>query len=681
MYSDLLRTGERGIGLYRWNPLRLELSWDETAAAIFEGDPAMSGFDIWSTRVHPDDHDRVLRTFSQPEDAEEVYRLVMDDRGTRHVLSRVTGRSVDPRTGEPVFTGVMMDVTSAYQPSVMLSSMLDLISDGFLMLDSDYRITYLNRRAEAILGSVGVPLLGSILWDSFPDASELFRVSYAKAMNEGIAAAFEAYYPAPLDMWLEVRAWPSNDGILVYFQNITERRARQDERERLLESERRAREEADEALVVAQRARIQLAYQASHDPLTRLINRSEFERLLRERLAKQRPGGAALTILFLDLDRFKLINDSLGHAVGDALLMQVAARIARIVGQDGAAARLGGDEFVVLLDGASEDAVIGLCDRLLRELREPVDLPQYTLSTTVSIGLASADGPMEATTLLRNADIALYRAKDAGRDRFAWFDSEAHRTLADRMSLERDLRAALDDGVIDVHYQPLFSLRDGNLSGVEALARWQRTPRSRVGPGVFIPLAEDAGLISRLGRHVASTAIAQAKQWLDIPDFRVWINVSGRQFSTSRVAEEIVRDFSESGVPPERLGVEVTESVLADEAVAVAALRALASRGVAVAIDDFGTGYSSIARLSTLPISVLKIDRSFIADAETARGRASLTVIVDLARVNGMSTVAEGIETPRQLEIVREVGVTHASGYLLGRPAPAADLVRRLPGF
>ena len=672
---------EQVVGLYHWNPAALELSWDRAAAAIFSGDTGVPPFDVWRSRVHPDDHLRAFLAFSQSTEEQAVYRIIMDDGTLRHVLHRVTEFDDDPRSGATRFTGVIIDVTASRDRDAMLDSVLDSSSDGFLMLDYEYHATYLNKQAAVILGATARGLLGSVLWDLFPEASPLFRLSFAKAMVNRVPVAFEAYYPSPLNMWLEVRVQPSSEGILICFQDVTERRTRQDERESLLKSEQRARAEADDARKVAEIACRELAHQATHDPLTDLMNRGEFERFAAACLSRRGSHQSAITVLVLNLDRFKFVNDSLGHAVGDAFLVDIASRIVRVVGSEGAAARLGGDEFVVLVDCLSAAAVELLCERMLRELREPTTLGGCTVSTTVSIGVASTGGANETSTLLRNADVAMYRAKDAGRDRFAWFDSAAHQSMLKRISLEGDLRQALDEGTIGVDYQPIFSLSNGRVSGVEALARWELPLRGSISPTVFIPIAEDAGLINQLGRHVARIAIAQAMRWNEIPDFTTWINVSGRQFATSRVADDLLRDLSESGLEPNRLGVEVTETALADEMVAVRTLRTLVAAGVSVAIDDFGTGYSSIARLPTLPISVLKIDRSFVRGIETSQGRAALDAIVHLAQALGMRTVAEGIETSRQLKLVREAGVTAASGYLLGRPAPANALARQLPAF
>ncbi|MBC7593289.1 MAG: EAL domain-containing protein [Kineosporiaceae bacterium] len=547
------------------------------------------------------------------------------------------------------------------------------------MLDRDYRFTYVNKRAASMFGASAKSMLGRNLWEAFPDVEVLVRSSYTTAMDDRVPVAFETYYPAPLEMWLEVRAQPSSEGIVVYFQNITERRTRTEERESLLKSEQAARAEAHEALREVELARRKLAHLATHDSLTGLVNRGEFERIAAAHLARRVSHQPSVTILFLDLDRFKLVNDSLGHAVGDALLVECAARIVHTVGSKGVSARLGGDEFVVLVEDLSTELIQSLCERLLHEIRKPALIGEYTISTSTSIGLATTAGAEEPATLLKNADIALYRAKKEGRDRFAWFDADAHRSLLERISLETELRIALDAGSIAVHYQPIFLLADDSVCGVEALARWEHPGRGSISPSTFISLAEDAGLINRLGRQVAQIAIAQAMQWLTIPNFKVWINISGRQFTTSRIADDLLGDLADVGLSPHRLGVEVTETVLADEIVAVRALQKLAAAGVGIAIDDFGTGYSSIARLSTLPVSVLKIDRSFVSDIDNPRGRATLDAIIQLAEAFDMRTVAEGVETARQLELIREAGVTCASGYLLAPPAPANALVHQLP--
>ena len=307
-----------------------------------------------------------------------------------------------------------------------------------------------------------------------------------------------------------------------------------------------------------------------------------------------------------------------------------------------------------------------LAERMRLVVQEPVNVGGHHLTTTMSIGLASSSAGATVQTLLRDADVALYRAKDAGRNSIAWFDAARHQHLLGRIALESDLGGALTRRELELHYQPMFAINGGALLGVEALARWTHPQRGPISPEVFIPLAEECGLIRTLGRQVMELACRQAAQWKQRPEFTVWVNASGREL-TPGYAESVLALLKREKVSALRVGIEVTESVLADEAVAVDELRALHTAGVAIAIDDFGTGYSSLSRLALLPISALKIDRSFISGIDTRLGRAVVDVVVHLAAAMGVKTVAEGVETPRHLQILREAGVESASGYLLGK--------------
>ncbi|MCW2622849.1 MAG: hypothetical protein JWL64_2451 [Frankiales bacterium] len=669
-----------GIGLYEWHPASGLLLWDDVLAGIFADRSGETPMQTWCRRVHLDDQPRVLDTFSaaaRPE-SEAVYRLVMDDGRIRHVLSRATYVEHGPDGAATKVVGVMLDVTESQEEGARLVDMLESISDGFLAFDRDLRMTYVNRTAETVLGMPRADLLGRVVWEVFPDAlGTKFESMYRRVLAERVGESFDEYYPEPLNMWVQVNAQPSEEGMVIYFQDITARRAEQHERELLLAAEQLACQEAQDARLDAERARAtgeqvrqQLAYQATHDGLTGLLNRSEFERQVQLRLAA---GHGPVVALFMDLDRFKLVNDSLGHAAGDALLVHVARRLPRLLGPHDVVARLGGDEFVVLLTGRDPAGAEQVAARLLEAARLPVLVGNSSITTTASVGLATASPGATVQTLLRDADVALYRAKDAGRDRLAWFDADAHGQLLDRIALEADLGSALTSNQVGLHYQPAFDVTSLRLIGVEGLARWRHPRRGMVRPDVFIPIAEDTGLIRPLGRHIIGLAIQQAVLWADLPGFIVWVNVSGRQLETPGLADQVLGDLAAAGLAPERFGVEVTESVLMDERAASRELTRLAAAGVSIAIDDFGTGYSSLARLSRLPISVLKIDRSFVNDVETAHGRAAIDVIVQLARIFELATLAEGIETPRQLELLREAGCDYASGYLLGRPAPASE--------
>jgi diguanylate cyclase (GGDEF)-like protein/PAS domain S-box-containing protein len=666
-----------GIGVYSWCPATEELCWDERLASMFAADrPGEAPLGTCLRRIHPDDLAQLAAIFGQVDEGELpecVFRIVLDNGTLRHLLTRTTHVVRDQGGTVVSATGVVVDVTIARESESLLASMLDSISDGFFLLDRDYRFAFVNRQGEAILHRTADDLLGRSLWDAFPDAvGTRFDAVYHRVMENRTPERFEEFYPEPLNNWFEVRAEPSGEGIVVYFTDVTEQRNRRAERERLLEAERRSRREADRARASAERAKERLAYQATHDPLTGLVNRWQFQRLGQAGI-DEATAGSPVTMMFMDLDRFKLVNDSLGHAVGDALLAEIGTRLTSQLRKGDVLARQGGDEFVVLLRDASPAEAHAAAERMRSVVLEPLCVGGHNLTTTVSIGLASSSAAATVETLLRDADVALYRAKDAGRNSIAWFDAESHQRLLDRIDLESDLRQALARGELELHYQSIYAVNGARLCGVEALARWTHPQRGPVPSEVFIPVAEESGLIRSLGRHVLELSCRQAAQWTHLEDFTVWANVSGREF-TPGYSESVLDLLAREGVPTHRIGIEVTESVLADEAVAVHELRLLHAAGVAVAIDDFGTGYSSLTRLARLPISVLKIDQSFVAEIETRLGRATVDVVVRLADAMGLRTVAEGVETPRQLELLREAGVDSASGYLLGRPASASLL-------
>ncbi|MBM9465906.1 putative bifunctional diguanylate cyclase/phosphodiesterase [Nakamurella leprariae] len=678
-YGGLGVVEQGGIGVFAWDAATAQLSWDDQLACMFgvEGQDA-SPTETWFRVVHPDDQAKAAHTLYQADDplaVVDVFRLLLDDGTVRHVRSRITEVLRDEAGAVSGMVGVMADVTGAHEAEGRLEAMLHSVSDGFVLLDHDFRYLFVNRAAERILGRSATDLLGRVVWERFPHAvGTVFETMFRRVMTERVGQRFVDHYPDPLNIWLDVRAEPSREGLVLYFQDVTAERARQEQVQLLLDGERRARREADEARASAESAHRQLAHQATHDALTGLVNRWEFDRLTTAALAETMADTQrSVTVLFLDLDRFKLVNDSLGHAAGDALLVTVGRLLAQEVRAGDVLARQGGDEFVVLLRDTPPEAAQRIAERIRSALRRPVLIAGHSLTTTVSIGLATSGPGTTVEILMRDADVALYRAKDAGRNSISWFDAASHRALLERVDLESALRDQLQRRGLDVHYQPVLDLRNDRLAGVEALARWTHPERGNIPPGIFVPLAEDAGLIRELGVSVFGTACRDAARWAALPDFTVWVNVSGREIA-SGYAARFLAGLARGELRRCRVGIEVTESVLADEDVALRELTTLHTAGVPIAIDDFGTGYSSLARLATLPISVLKIDRSFVQQIGTRLGRASIDVVVHLAGVLGVRTVAEGVETPAQLEALRQAGVDSAAGYLLGEPRPADRL-------
>ena len=425
----------------------------------------------------------------------------------------------------------------------------------------------------------------------------------------------------------------------------------------------------------------QLEKLAYHDPLTGLANRTLFHRRVNDALGRCTQTGEIGALLLLDLDRFKDVNDSLGHAVGDALLVKVAHLLARTLGNAHFVARLGGDEFAVLLEGLSDQKE---GERIAAEIVKVISgmtvLDRIEVSVGTSIGIAMLfDHGRTSDELLRSADLALYRAKEEGRGRYMVFDAGMDEAVQDKVALALDLRNALanDDG-LSVHYQPQIDLLTGRVIGYEALIRWNHPVRGNVPPDVFIPIAESSHLICDVGYWVMRQAALQAKQWLDagVPTPTIAVNVSAAQIWNSDLVSDVSSVLAESGLPPHLLCLELTESLLMDqnESRVRNVLKSLKEFGVTLALDDFGTGYSSLGYLTQLPFDKLKIDRIFIDGVNNSqRSTELLRGIIALGRGLGMTTIAEGAETQEEIAVLRELGCDQVQGYFYARPTPADE--------
>ncbi len=436
------------------------------------------------------------------------------------------------------------------------------------------------------------------------------------------------------------------------------------------------------------RAEAQLRHLAFHDPLTGLANRSLFFARLGDAIWRVREGGMRYryAVLFVDLDRFKIINDSLGHGVGDELLVAVSALLSVCVRPGDTVARLGGDEFAVLLDrvvGADEAAMVA--DRLQKTLAAPIQLSEHEVFTTASIGIALGDpGYERPEEVLRDADSAMYRAKELGKARHHLFDPSMHARAVELLKLETDLRRAVERRELALVYQPVVELATGRAVGLEALVRWDHPERGRVFPNDFIGIAEDTGMILAIGDWVIGEACRQAGAWLALGELplgaSVAVNLSARQLARPGLDETLDRALEAAGLPAERLELEITESVLMDNPDAAAvALRRLRGRGMRIAIDDFGTGFSSLGYLARLPIDKLKIDRAFVARlASGTPDQAVVRTIVALGASLGMEVVAEGVENEEQRMILSALGCSRAQGYLFARPLEAIDVPARM---
>ncbi len=430
-------------------------------------------------------------------------------------------------------------------------------------------------------------------------------------------------------------------------------------------------------------------YRALHDPLTELPNRTLFLDRLRHALDRAARAGSRVAVLFMDLDHFKVINDSLGHEVGDRLLCAFAPRLTDALRPSDTVARFGGDEFVVLCeDIQSEQDVVHLADRILDCLREPFAIGSHELFTSATIGLAVAREGDEPDGLIRDADAAMYRAKANGRGRYELFDEAMRERVSERLRTENALRRALADGALSLQFQPIVALEDRAIVGAEALLRWKDSDRGWIAPERFIPIAEESGLIVAIGEWVLEEAMHAALRW---PEVRagggmpqLTVNLSARQVTHPAFCGQLAAVLERTGLPPERLSLEITETVLMeDSGAAMDAIGELKRLGVALVLDDFGTGYSSLSYLNRLPIDVLKLDRSFIAPLREDTGHTTSAIVagvVTMAEALGMTVVAEGVEEPSQVERLRALGCDYAQGFHFARPMSAGELGSLLRG-
>ena len=430
-----------------------------------------------------------------------------------------------------------------------------------------------------------------------------------------------------------------------------------------------------EDITERRRAEERITHLAHYDALTELPNRTLFHERLKRELSHVAPDRQ-LAVLYIDIDEFKSVNDSLGHMIGDELLKSVASSIAACARKTDFVARLGGDEFAIVQTGIEDtDDVMTLVSRIFEAIRSPYQCLGHQVTTDASIGIALAprDG-FDIDQILKNADLAMYAAKAAGRRTYRFFETDMEAEVRARRSLEMDLRQALVDGGFEVYYQPCLDLQTNAITGCEALVRWRHPQRGMISPAEFIPLAEDTGLINQLGEWVLTTACREAASWPG--NIRLAVNVSPVQFRSGMLALKVMAALAASGLAASRLELEITEAVLIrDDEAALAVLHDLRTIGVRIALDDFGTGYSSLSYLQRFPFDKIKIDRCFITDIAEPEGSSSIVqAVVTIAADRHMTTTAEGVETEQQRELLRELGCSEMQGYLFSPPKPAADI-------
>ncbi|MFZ0525702.1 MAG: EAL domain-containing protein [Xanthobacteraceae bacterium] len=546
----------------------------------------------------------------------------------------------------------------AEQKAKQLQLTLEHIGQGIMLVTQDRKIPIINQRcAELLLLPRNVidtpPLLDELIkYEVGNDVSEMWSDDRVATDNDGVGAQDRqkistANFRRPDGAFIEVRKTRLPDGAFVQtFTDITKR----------------------------QQAEAYITKLASEDPLTSLHNRRVFRAKMQE--VCERPSQERFAVLFMDMDRFKVVNDTLGHRTGDQLLIQVAKRLQSVLDESDVLARLGGDEFAILLPAIqSNDQVEVVARRIIDVVAKPFNVDQNVITTGISIGIAiGPDHGNSADALLVAADLALYSVKVGARGTYRIFEKRMNDDVNSRREIELQLRDALTNGGLDVHYQPIVDLRNYAITGFEALMRWPHPSKGMISPAKFIPVAEECGLIDALGRWILVEACNRAKQWP--VDMKVSVNVSPIQLAKPDFVATVQSMLATTGLDPHRLVLECTETIfIEDSEKMLSTLHKLKQIGVQIALDDFGTGYSSLSYLRSFPFDIVKIDRSFVSDLDASTSSSVIVqAVILIAGSLGIRTVAEGIETEAQLTLLKLLGCNDVQGYLLGKPAPASEI-------
>jgi diguanylate cyclase (GGDEF)-like protein len=544
----------------------------------------------------------------------------------------------------------------ARQGDDVLSTVLDNLAQGVLMFDADFRLVFYNRRFFQLYGlSRDIAKPGCSIQDlirhgvkvgGVSNDNEEHLVNFLERAEEG--EEFGSMENLPDGRTFSIMCKPIADGgWLVSYQDVTEQ----------------------------QRAQDRIAHMARHDALTDLPNRV----LLRERLEhelKRVKRGECLAVLCLDLDHFKSVNDTLGHPIGDELLKRVADRLRACTREPDTVVRMGGDEFAIIMTDMQDPSNAAVLSRRIQEsISKPYQIDGHQIVSTISIGISMApvDG-LDPDILLKNADMALYGAKTDGRGTYRFFEQEMDARMQERRKLEMDLRKALANKEFELYYQPLVTLKGSEITGLEALLRWNHPKRGMISPADFIPIAEETGLIIPIGEWVLMTACREIANWP--APIKVAVNVSPAQLKHRHFIRSVTSALEASGAPANRLQLEITETVLMQNTFAnLQSLHALRELGVQIALDDFGTGYSSLSYLRTFPFDKIKIDRSFIHDLyKGAEPLAIVHAVTGLANNLKITSTAEGVETAEQLETLHSIGCVEMQGYLFSAPKTAKDM-------
>ena len=560
-------------------------------------------------------------------------------------------------------TQVIARTADIRESKIQLAATLDAIPDLLFEMDLNGRYLHCHSPQSRLLAAPIEDMLGKTVLEVLPpDAAQIVLHALQQAHETGLTRGQQ--FKLSLDnntYWFELSAAAKpviagqEPRFIVISRDITERKQ-------------------------AEKDVQQLAY---FDALTGLPNRTLLNDRVAHALAEAARRQKPLALIFLDLDHFKNVNDTLGHRIGDVLLVALAGRMQAVVREQDTVARQGGDEFILLLPNTGSDGAAHVAEKLLHTISQAIQIEQHELTVTPSIGIAQYPGDgTDLETLTKHADIAMYRAKQNGRNGYQFFTTEMQVHATRSLRLENALRRALERDQLSLHYQPQLSLASGAIVGVEALLRWHHPELGQVSPAEFIPIAESSGQILDIGEWVLRTTTRQAKQWMDqgLPPMILSVNLSAVQFRHPDIAALVAQVLTEAQLPARYLMLELTESVaLHDPLGAIAVIASLHQQGVRISIDDFGTGYSSLSYLKRFQTSQLKIDQSFVRDiTEDADDRAIVSAIINMARSLGMSTIAEGVETQAQLTLLREQGCDEIQGYFFCKPQPPEELVKFL---
>jgi diguanylate cyclase (GGDEF)-like protein/PAS domain S-box-containing protein len=643
--------------------------WSHELYQILEEDPGQypASFESFLDRVDPANRADLRRRRGLITSPADVYRPTETRLVLRSGREKIAQLSVEMRVndeGQPTaIVGTIHDITERRMLEELLrdsearyTGTVELAAVGIAHVDPSGRFIWTNSWMHAMLGYAKEDLERLTVWDiSHPDdvhSTDGDRARMHSGATDFLRTEKRYICKNGQTIWVKIASAPRRDagGTLLYdisvVEDITPRKVAE--------------------------ARIQ--YLATHDELTGLPNRALFTELLARAIDTAQRNDAHCALMFIDLDRFKIVNDSLGHDAGDELLQEVARRIVRSVGSAAVTGRFGGDEFVVLLDNVSgRPAAAAAAGSILSAMLEPVRVMNYDCRVTASIGIAlfPQDGP-ELSTLMKHADMAMYLAKDEGKNNFQFYSSIIAPMSVERIVLETHLTNALDRGEFSLQYQAKIEIATGRICGVEALLRWRNPQLGNVPPNAFISVAEDNGLIVPIGRWVLKAACAQAAAWqrLGLPPLGMAVNLSPRQFKDPGLAQDVTEALRESGLEPRLLELEITEGMIMnriDQAAQTAAV--IKALGVRLAIDDFGTGYSSLSQLKRFPIDTLKIDRSFIRELPNNSGDMAITeAIISLGKALGVNVIAEGVETCEQEAFLRSHGCNEIQGFLYSKP-------------